>query len=301
MRLLNVRGRLQLQAADRLIDVQSASAGRFSADPQAVYERWAEFQGWASTGPIGDCRDGVANARPACLDAPVPRPRQVFAIGLNYTDHADESGFAVPTDPIVFTKFVSSFTGPAGDIHLPPGKVDWEIELVVVIGSPASRVSEDQAWRHVAGVTVGQDLSERTSQLRGPAPQFSLSKSFPGFTPMGPAVVTADELPDPDDIAITCEVNGEVVQDGRTGDMIFAVPELIARLSRVVTLLPGDVIFTGTPPGVGMGRRPERYLQPGDSLTSRIEGVGEMQHRLIAEPPSRVTVDPQQPTHAMAG
>jgi 2-keto-4-pentenoate hydratase/2-oxohepta-3-ene-1,7-dioic acid hydratase in catechol pathway len=205
----------------------------------------------------------------------------VFAIGLNYIDHAGESGFSVPTEPMVFTKFVSSFTGPAGAIVVPPGNVDWEVELVAVLGREAREVSEDKAWSYVAGLTVAQDLSERTSQLSGPAPQFSLAKSFPGFTPMGPAVVSLDEFSDPGDLAISCLVNGETVQSATTADMVFPIPELIARLSRVVTLLPGDLILTGTPPGVGMGRRPERYLQPGDVLESRIEGVGHMRHELV--------------------
>jgi 2-keto-4-pentenoate hydratase/2-oxohepta-3-ene-1,7-dioic acid hydratase in catechol pathway len=134
----------------------------------------------------------------------------------------------------------------------------------------------------VAGLTVGQDLSERVSQMSGPAPQFSLAKSFPGFAPMGPAVVTVDELVDPDDLAIECCINGEIVQSARTSQMIFPIPELIARLSRVVTLLPGDLLFTGTPPGVGMGRRPERYLKAGDVVESRIEGLGQMRHELVA-------------------
>jgi 2-keto-4-pentenoate hydratase/2-oxohepta-3-ene-1,7-dioic acid hydratase in catechol pathway len=197
-------------------------------------------------------------------------------------DHADESGFSAPTDPMVFTKFLSSFTGPAGNIVLPPGNVDWEVELVAVIGRTGANVSEDRAWSHVAGLTIGQDLSERASQMSGPAPQFSLAKSFPGFTPMGPAVVTVDELADPDDLAIECSINGEIVQSARTSQMIFSVPELVARLSRVVTLLPGDLLFTGTPPGVGMGRRPQRFLEAGDVVESRIEGLGRMRHEFVA-------------------
>jgi 2-keto-4-pentenoate hydratase/2-oxohepta-3-ene-1,7-dioic acid hydratase in catechol pathway len=160
--------------------------------------------------------------------------------------------------------------------------VDWEVELVAVIGREASGVSEDAAWSHIAGFTVGQDLSERVSQMHGGAPQFSLAKSFPGFAPMGPALVTVDELADPADLSIVCRLNGEEVQTARTTDMVFSVPELVARLSRVVTLLPGDVIFTGTPPGVGFGRSPQRFLSDGDVLESSIEGVGEMRHTFVA-------------------
>jgi 2-keto-4-pentenoate hydratase/2-oxohepta-3-ene-1,7-dioic acid hydratase in catechol pathway len=280
MRLFTVAGRLMIASSDGLVDVEDASAGRFTADPHSAYERWDEFRTWASahvgTEPL--------TVDPSCPGVPVPRPRQVFAIGLNYIDHAGESGFAAPTEPMVFTKFLSSFTGPVGDIVLPPGNVDWEVELVAVIGRTGRNVSEDRAWSHVAGLTIGQDVSERASQLSGPAPQFSLAKSFPGFTPMGPAVVTPDELADPDDLAIECSINGETVQSARTSQMIFSIPELIARLSRVVTLLPGDLLFTGTPPGVGMGRRPERYLEAGDVVESRIEGLGQMRHEFVAAP-----------------
>jgi 2-keto-4-pentenoate hydratase/2-oxohepta-3-ene-1,7-dioic acid hydratase in catechol pathway len=180
--------------------------------------------------------------------------------------------------------------------------VDWEVELVAVIGRTARQVPRDRAWSHVAGLSVAQDLSERASQLRGPAPQFSLAKSFPGFTPMGPAVVTPDELPDPDDLAISCLINGETVQSARTAEMIFPIPELIARLSQVVTLLPGDLILTGTPPGVGMGRRPERYLQPGDVLESRIDGVGQMRHEMVTGKSDPGSVDdPRIPSEVMVG
>ncbi|MCW2620329.1 MAG: hypothetical protein JWR28_3478 [Modestobacter sp.] len=278
MRLFTVADRLMIASSAGLVDVEIASAGRFTADPHSAYERWDEFRTWAS----GHVETETQAVDPSRLGVPVPRPRQVFAIGLNYIDHAGESGFAVPTEPVVFTKFLSSFTGPAGKIVLPPGNVDWEVELVAVIGRTGKNVSEDRAWSHVAGLTVGQDLSERASQMSGPAPQFSLAKSFPGFTPMGPAVVTVDELADPDDLAIECSINGEIVQSGRTSQMVFPIPELIARLSRVVTLLPGDLLFTGTPPGVGMGRRPQRFLKAGDVVESRIEGLGHMRHEFIA-------------------
>jgi 2-keto-4-pentenoate hydratase/2-oxohepta-3-ene-1,7-dioic acid hydratase in catechol pathway len=138
-----------------------------------------------------------------------------------------------------------------------------------------------RAWDHVAGITVGQDLSERVSQYRGPAPQFGLAKSFPGFSPMGPALVTADELDNPDDLGLGCEVNGEEMQRSRTAEMIFSVSDLVAYLSGVVTLYPGDVIYTGTPPGVGKGRTPPRFLHPGDELHSWIEGVGDLNQRFV--------------------
>jgi 2-keto-4-pentenoate hydratase/2-oxohepta-3-ene-1,7-dioic acid hydratase in catechol pathway len=280
MRIANLDGRLVLLAGDGAIDVARASNGRFGAGPQDIYDRWDMFREWAT---------GAHSAHAQAFDAaalrqPVTAPRQVFAIGLNYSEHAAESGLRAPDDPAVFTKFVSSLTGPTGAIALPTGTVDWEVELVAVIGREARNVTESAAWDHVAGLTVGQDLSERTLQLSGPAPQFSLGKSYPGFSPLGPALVSVDELADPDDLELGCQVNGELVQKGRTSDLIFSVPELVARLSAVLPLLPGDVIFTGTPSGVGHARDPKQYLQPGDELVSWVEGIGEMRHTFTGDP-----------------
>ncbi|MGW8634910.1 fumarylacetoacetate hydrolase family protein [Streptomyces sp. NPDC055793] len=281
MRIANLFGRLVLVVDGLAVDVEEASGGRFTADPQAVYERWEEFRQWVAQAslPEGSALD------PARLGAPVPAPRQIVAAGLNYRDHAAESGFALPdTMPPVFTKFATSITGPVTEVTLPPGgHTDWEIELVVVIGTRAHHVCAKDAWGYVAGLTVGQDISERITQLEGPSPQFSLGKSFPGFAPVGPWVVTPDAFDDPDDLGLRCTVNGEEVQKSRTGDLIFSVPELIARLSSVIPLLPGDLVFTGTPAGVGLGRDPQRWLAPGDELVSTIEGIGELRQRFVAQ------------------
>jgi 2,4-diketo-3-deoxy-L-fuconate hydrolase len=208
----------------------------------------------------------------------------VFAIGLNYRDHATESNLAVPdTFPPVFTKFRTALSGPVSTVVLPPGgHVDWEVELVVVIGRRAYHVAAGDAWSCVAGLTAGQDLSERIIQLSGPAPQFSLGKSFPGFAPIGPWVVTVDEFEEPDDIELQCAVGDETLQKGRTSDFLFGVPALIEGLSRVTPLLPGDVIFCGTPAGVGIGRNPQRFLQDGDELVSHVSGVGELRQRFVS-------------------
>jgi 2-keto-4-pentenoate hydratase/2-oxohepta-3-ene-1,7-dioic acid hydratase in catechol pathway len=275
MHVATVDGRLSLVRDGRVTDVEKASDGLFGPDPQAVYERWAGFRDWAA----GVTVEGGAELEPRLLGSPVPAPRQVFAVGLNYADHAAETGFALAeTEPPIFTKFPSSVTGPFGTVALPPGgHTDWEVELVVVIGKAAHRIEPDEALDHVAGYTVGQDLSERTLQMASAPPQFSLGKSFPGFAPMGPWLVTLDEIADPLDLGLECLVNGETVQQARTSAQIFGVPDLLARLSRTVTLLPGDVVFTGTPAGVAMGRDPQPWLRPGDRLTSRIEGIGEME------------------------
>lgn len=183
----------------------------------------------------------------------------------------------------MFPKFVSSLSGPRTEVVLPPGgNTDWEVELVAVIGRVTSHVAVEDAWDHVAGLTVGQDLSERQTQLAGPAPQFGLGKSFPGFAPTGPWLVTTDELADPDDLALRGELDGEVVQQGRTSSLIVSVPRLIAELSRIITLYPGDLLFTGTPEGVGLGREPQRYVQPGQTLVSTIEGIGELRQTFVA-------------------
>jgi 2-keto-4-pentenoate hydratase/2-oxohepta-3-ene-1,7-dioic acid hydratase in catechol pathway len=179
---------------------------------------------------------------------------------------------------MVFAKYVSSFTGPVGEIELPTGAVDWEVELVAVIGQLARNVPAQQAWNHVAGLTVGQDLSERDLQLRGEFPQMSLGKSLPGFSPTGPFLVTPDSFGNPDDLAISCTLDGETVQAARTRDLTFSVPQLVAELSAWLPLLPGDVVFTGTPAGVGLARKPPRFLRPGDELVSEIEGIGSMRH-----------------------
>jgi len=281
MRIANLSGRLILLTDSGAVDVHEASQGQFGSDPMAVYGQWPDFIGWADSAdlPAGRPYDELE------LGAPVPAPGQVFAIGLNYREHATESGFDFPVEPPVFTKFRSSITGPYGELALPTDTVDWEAELVVVIGRAAYQVTAADAWEHVAGLTIGQDYSERTRQLVAPAPQFSLGKSFPGFAPIGPAVVTPDELANPDDLGIGCSINGEQVQKGRTDDLIFSVPVLIERLSAVLTLQPGDLIFTGTPSGVGGGRTPKRFLVPGQEVVTWIEGLGELRQTCVPGTP----------------
>jgi len=260
------------------IDVEQASAGRFGADPQSLFDDWAAFAQWAES---ADLSSGVPFEVEA-LGAPVPRPRQVFAIGLNYAEHAAEAGYPPDSMPVTFTKFPSSIVGPDAVVELPEGHVDWEVELVVVIGKEAHRVDRDAAWDHVAALTIGQDISERITQLQGSAPQFSLGKSFPGFGPTGPWLVTQEEFADRDDLAIACSLSGERMQSSRTGMMLYDVPELIMRLSAVCPLLPGDLIFSGTPSGIGNRRTPQRFIDADDILVSEIEGIGTLTTRFTA-------------------
>jgi 2-keto-4-pentenoate hydratase/2-oxohepta-3-ene-1,7-dioic acid hydratase in catechol pathway len=188
-----------------------------------------------------------------------------------------------PADlPVTFTKFPASVVGPYADLPLPTDTVDWEVELVVVVGATVHGVEPERAWDAVAGLTAGQDFSERTLQLGGVAKQFSLGKSYPGFGPTGPVLVTPDEFADRDDLRLWCTVNGESVQDARTTQMIFNVPQLVSRLSRICTLLPGDLIFTGTPGGLGMLMQPPRYLAVGDVVHSGIDGIGDLRNHCVA-------------------
>jgi 2,4-diketo-3-deoxy-L-fuconate hydrolase len=275
VKLANHGGRAVLVIDGQIADVEAASAGRFGPDPMRVYDDWPAFAAFGAT-----VTKGTAPLVEAELRNPVPEPRQVFAIGLNYRSHAEESGMALPSVPATFTKFPASLSGPFDDVEIVNASIDWEVELVAVIGTRADRVDEAHAWSHVAGLTVGQDISDRTLQFAAGS-QFSLGKSRRGYGPMGPWLVTLDEVSDPDDLALGCSVDGETVQDARTSDLIFGVPRLIAELSDVLPLLPGDVVFTGTPAGVGVTRKPARFLQKGQVLETWIEGIGSIRNRCV--------------------
>jgi 2-keto-4-pentenoate hydratase/2-oxohepta-3-ene-1,7-dioic acid hydratase in catechol pathway len=284
VKLANLGGRAVLIQRDGAsnhgaIDVETASSGRFAPEMSPLFHEWDEFVAWAEGVPAGE---GAVEFDPADLAAPVPRPRQVFAIGLNYAEHAAEAGYPPDSMPVTFTKFPSSIVGPDTVVALPEGNVDWEVELVVVIGREAHRLDRESAWDHVAGLTIGQDISERITQMQGSAPQFSLGKSFPGFGPTGPWLVTPDEFADKDDLAIACSLSGERMQSSRTSMMLYDVPELLVRLSAVCRLLPGDIIFSGTPSGIGNRRTPQRFIGPDDVLVSEIEGIGTLTTRFTA-------------------
>ncbi|MGI8937920.1 MAG: fumarylacetoacetate hydrolase family protein [Iamia sp.] len=276
MKIANHAGRLTLVVDGGIVDVHDASDGRFGPDPASAFDHWDDLREWAT---IAD-----GEVRPldeASLGAPSPGPRQVFAIGLNYVSHAAESGRDLPEIPAVFTKYPACLTGPFAPIELSGEMVDWEVELVVVIGRRADRVAEADAWDHVAGLTVGQDISDRRVQFAAGG-QFCLGKSHRSHGPTGPWLVTADELDDANDLGLGCSVDRETVQDGRTSDLVFNIARLVAELSAVVSLLPGDLIFTGTPAGVGIGRTPPRFLAEGEVLESWIEGIGTIRSTVVA-------------------
>lgn len=276
MRFCNADGRSAVLVGDQVFDLHESSGGALSADPMRLLEtQWESAQEYCAVGAAGGGRPVASVA----LGSPVPRPGTVFGIGLNYRAHAAEAGLDVPATPTVFAKFPASVCGPSDDVVLPAGTdaIDWEAEVAVVIGREVRDVSVERAWEHVAGVTVAQDISDRELQLR-PGVQFSLGKSRDTFCPLGPVLVTPGEFDDPDALALRCRLNGEVVQDACTDDLVFGVADLVALLSSVLTLRPGDVILTGTPGGVGMARTPPRYLANGDVLETEVAGIGTLRN-----------------------
>jgi 2-keto-4-pentenoate hydratase/2-oxohepta-3-ene-1,7-dioic acid hydratase in catechol pathway len=276
-RLGNREGRAVLvdELGDRY-DLASLSRDDRLADPMAAL---------AALDTLRAAAEGLAEATPegavdgSTLGPPVPRPRQCFAVGLNYRSHAEESGLDVPPAPLIFTKFPGCLVGPTADIELRAATVDYEVELVVVIGPGGRDIAAEDAWDHVAGLTIGQDISDRALQFASSPPHFDLGKSRDGYGPIGPLVVSTDLVGEPADLALSCSVNGEVRQDDRTSGLIVDVPALIEYLSGILTLLPGDLIFTGTPSGVGMADG--RFLAAGDVLESTIEGLGTLRNRCV--------------------
>lgn len=219
------------------------------------------------------------------LLAPVPRPGKVLCVGLNYADHAKESGQQPPPEPVLFNKLLTAVSHPGATITLPrvSQEVDYEAELVVVIGRQGRNIAEADALQYVAGYTVGNDVSARDWQLRKPGGQWLLGKTFDGFAPFGPYLVTADDVGDPGSLRIQLRLNGQTMQDSNTRQLIFAIPKLVSYVSQVCTLLPGDVMFTGTPPGVGAARKPPVFLKPGDVCEVEIEKLGTLRNSFAAE------------------
>jgi 2-keto-4-pentenoate hydratase/2-oxohepta-3-ene-1,7-dioic acid hydratase in catechol pathway len=211
---------------------------------------------------------------------PEERPK-VFCIGLNYADHAAESGSKVPEDPLVFAKFFTALIGPGDSITYPPGcsALDYEAELVVVIGKPARRISQEEAYQYIAGYTCGNDVSERRLQRKDS--QWLRGKSSDSFAPTGPVIVTRDEIPDPHALALGSRINGEVRQNSNTNQIVVGIPKLVEFISTYITLDPGDLIFTGTPPGVGFAMRPPQWLKPGDRVEVWVEKIGSITNMVV--------------------
>lgn len=272
-RLANRLDRAALIEGTRWWDLETASDGNFGPDPLDAIKRWRELSEQAES-IIAAAPHGVLDGND--LRAAIPKPSKILAVGLNYQPHAEESNLVAPEYPMIFPKFPNCVTGPMSTIYLPSGSVDWEVELVLVVGDKTRHVSEADALSSIAGVTVGQDISDRHVQMLGNPPQFGLGKSFDTFGPIGPAIVSLDQIDDVSDLKLWCSINGERVQEARTSELIFPLAYLVSYLSSIVTLEPGDLIFTGTPAGVGMGFQPPRYLQSGDIIDCGIEGIGDL-------------------------
>lgn len=266
----NGRAQLVVGSDNRLVDLAEASQGRFTSEPIDAFRRWNEVREFAATVPDDAGRPCDVNL----LDAPSPWPTQVFGIGLNYRSHAEESGLPIPSVPLTFTKYSSSIAHGNADIPVVGSMVDWEVELVVVVADGGRDISVEDAWNHIAGIAVGQDISDRALQFASQPPQFSLGKSRRNYSPFGPWLIDAASVPNRDALEMSCILNGETVQETNTNDLIFGVADIVSYLSSIVQLLPGDVIFTGTPGGVGVSRKPQVFLKPGDVLVSTIGGIG---------------------------
>ncbi|MCG6156782.1 fumarylacetoacetate hydrolase family protein [Rubinisphaera margarita] len=228
---------------------------------------------------------GVSQERfiDGALRAPIAKPSKIICIGLNYGDHARETKAEIPSEPVCFGKYPNTITGPDEPVRLPAvaKKVDYEAELVVVIGKSASNVSADEALNYVAGYMVGNDVSARDWQKGRPGGQWLLGKSPDTFAPIGPWIVTSEEVGDPHDLSISLKLNGEVMQDSSTKELIFNIGQIMAHLTQLMTLEPGDIIFTGTPSGVGMARNPQVFLKPGDVVEVTIEKLGTLRNPII--------------------
>jgi 2,4-diketo-3-deoxy-L-fuconate hydrolase len=266
--LLDAAGRIR-DLSDRLPDITPETL---------VSDRLARLSGM-------DPEEFPAVSGAPRLGAPVAGVGKIVAIGLNYADHAAEAGMALPDEPIIFTKAITALSGPTDPVVLPKGseKGDWEAELAVVIGKRAQYVEEADAADYIAGYAVMNDVSERAFQLETTG-QWVKGKSFDTFAPFGPWLVTPDEVPDPQNLRIWCEVSGQMMQDGNTKTMVFNVFNLVSVVSRYMTLMPGDIIATGTPPGVGLGMKPPRFLKAGDVMRVGIEGLGEQKTPVKAWP-----------------
>jgi 2-keto-4-pentenoate hydratase/2-oxohepta-3-ene-1,7-dioic acid hydratase in catechol pathway len=276
-RLVNVNGRAALEHDGSWYDLAALADDDALADPLIAVTRHAELHAISDRCAAATAGGAISGTT---LGAPIPQPRQSFGIGLNYRDHAGETGAALPPAPLTFTKFPSCIAGPTADVPLSGEMVDWEVEIVAVIGTTASRVAVADAWNALAGLTLGQDISDRAVQRTGAPPQFSLGKSFANFGPIGPALVSMDAFANPDDLHLWCDVAGERMQDARSSQLIFSIPTLVAYLSSICTLYPGDLIFTGTPSGVGMARG--RFLQPGEVIVSGADVIGELRNPCVA-------------------
>ena len=278
-RFANVGGRSALVDTDgRWYDASEVSGGAVPVNPMAAWlEQMALHQATDRLKAV-DANGFLADAD---VRPPIPAPAQRVPVGLNYHAHADEAKMKVPENPLVFTKFPSCLAGPTDDVILGGSTDDYEAELVVVIGRGGRHIEHAAAWDHIGGLTVGQDISDRSLQFAAEPPHFDLGKSRDTYGPIGPLVASSDSFSARNDLAVRCEVNGETRQEDRTSNLIFDVPTLVSYLSDILTLTPGDLIFTGTPDGVGAAS--QRFLRDGDVITTSIGGIGTLTNRCRVE------------------
>lgn len=275
-KLANIKGRAALLNEESFYDLEEISNGNLSHDSTKALFHLEELGELSKN--LNDL-EATGNISEAEFDAPVSFPKNCYAVGLNYRNHAEEANMTIPEIPMVFTKHTSCLVGASADVEMRSNYVDYEAELVVVIGLSGKDISKDNAWNHVAGLCVGQDISDRPAQFASTPPMFNLGKSFDTFGPMGPALVSPDSLPNKENLVIECKVNDEIRQNDNTDDLIFDVPTIISYLSEIVTLNTGDVIFTGTPGGVGVTQG--KFLKDGDIITTSIEGLGTLTNKCV--------------------
>ena len=272
-KLANISGKAALVKGEHYYDLKVISNNTFDEDTLNALNRLDELHELNGT---LDEKTPTGLLEEAKIDAPISSPKNCYAVGLNYRNHAEEAGMEIPSVPMIFTKHTSCLVGPHAEIEMRSDHVDYEAELVAVIGKSGKDISVDDAWDHVAGLCIGQDISDRVVQFAAKPPQFNLGKSFDTFGPMGPYLVSLDALENKEKLNIKCKVNDEIRQNDNTNDLIFDIPSIIKYLSEIVTLNVGDVIFTGTPGGVGVMEG--KFLKEGDVLTTSIEGLGSLEN-----------------------
>ena len=288
MRLATIRTASGPRAAvfqgGRYIDLQATDAALPASVRQLLEQGPDALQ--AAAAAAASPKAVAIDAAKVQLLAPIPDPPKIVCLGLNYRDHAAEGGQPIPKEPVLFSKYPTALVGHEADIVLPPesSEVDYEAELVIVVGKGGRRIKADQAMSHVAGYTCGHDVSARDWQLKKDQKQWMAGKTFDTFAPCGPVIVTTEDMPDPHLSAISLRLNGKTMQNSNTNQMIFRVEQIVSYISQVITIEPGDLIFTGTPPGVGMAQKPNPvWLKPGDVCEVEIEGIGVLRNPVVGE------------------
>ena len=275
-KLANISGKSALIHGDSYYDISIISEGKISSDPSSILNSLSDLHELSSKIDNFEPTGLIENS---LLGPPVTDSRNCFAVGLNYRAHAEESGMEIPPFPMVFTKHTSCIVGPFDDIEMKSDIVDYEAELVVVIGKEGKNISKENAWDHIAGLTVGQDISDRAVQFHSTPPQFNLGKSFDTFGPIGPFLVSPDLVANKNAVHLECYINDELRQESSTDDLIFTVPDIISYISEFLTLNTGDLIFTGTPSGVGATQG--KLLKHGDIVTTSIKEIGTIKNKCV--------------------